>query len=403
MAATRADVYRRWAAAVAGLGAFACTTARAGSTLDLKVLSYKEDDDRTQVVNPALYYDLDLAEKGRIGILAAYDSISGASPTGEAPRLDAVSGASAVSGSIPRATYDDTRQALSASYGRRFGSHLPTATLSYSKESDYLSQGISLVDAWEMPGGRSTLHYGFGTSKDVVDAETMPRSEDKSALSLSVGWTRVLGARDLMDISIGHERLSGYLEDPYKVVTAGGVVVPEIRPDARDRWSAVLKYGHYFKSRGAVKTSYRYYTDDWDVTAHTGEVSYDQRIGRRWIVSPRLRYHTQGAASFFAYEFAAPEPEMSADYRLSSFWSWEAGLGFSVDLGSHLSLNLAVEYLEQTGNDRVRPHPAAPLNAPLRPLVPEDEEEEEDGDGVGEVSPADMRVTTATLGFSFRF
>ena len=219
MAATKGGPTRRIALLAAGIGAFAGTAARGESSLDAKLLAYKESDGRTQVVNPGLYWEQDFGEKGYLGILAAYDTISGASPTGEAPTLDATTSASPSTGSIPKASYRDTRQAAAVSYGRRLGVHLPSVTLSYSHESDYLSRGVSLVDAWDLRGGASTLHLGVGTTRDRIDPVNMNASFRKQSLSVSAGWTQVMGPRDLLDVSLGHESISGYLTDPYKVLS----------------------------------------------------------------------------------------------------------------------------------------------------------------------------------------
>ena len=399
------DAGRRIGIVAAGIGALASASAQAQSEADIRFLHYREQEGRTAVNNPEIYFTHDFGDKGKLGLLLSYDSITGASPTGETPSLDATTSASSGSSTIPTADYSDTRQAVTASYARRFGTHLPSVALSYSKESDYLARGFSLVDSWDLFGGRATLHAGVGVSDDRIDPVNTSDSFTKQSQSYSAGWTQVLGPRDLLDFSVGLDRLSGYLNDPYKLVTAAGVAVPENRPDSRSRNSAVLKYGHYFLSRGAIKMSYRYYWDDWSVKAHTLELTYDQRIGRRVILTPRLRYYRQGAAEFFGYEFTTPEPFMTSDYRLSSFWSWLGGIGLTVELSDHLAFNLAVAYQDQTGLDRVTPKSAV-VPTLLRASTGSALEEEDDDEGevhVGAVSPADLTTLTGTLGFKIRF
>ena len=395
---------RRVGIVATGIGALAATSAQARTEVDIKYLHYREQDGRTGVNNPELYFRHDFGDKGQLGMLLSYDSISGASPTGETPTLDATARASADSSTIPMAEYSDTRQAITLSYSRRFGSHLPSVALSYSKESDYLARGFSLVDSWDLFGGRATLHAGVGMSRDVIEPVDTGNSFSKESLSFSAGWTQVLGPRDLLDFSIGLDRLDGYLNDPYKLVTADGVASPENRPQSRSRKSAVIKYGHYFLSRGALKTSYRYYWDDWSVDSHTIDLSYDQRIGRRFIVTPRLRYYRQGAAEFFGYEFATSQPFMTSDYRLSSFWSWLAGIGLTVELNDRLSFNIAAAYQNQTGLDRVTPRSAV-VPTLLRTAGSLDgSEEDEESEGVtGTVSAADLKTITGTLGFTIKF
>lgn len=388
----------------AGVSALGANAPRADSSLDFRYLFYGESDNRTQVLNPELYYQQNWGEKGQMGLLLSYDSISGASPTGAVPTLDATATASS-SGTIPMAEYTDTRKAAGVNFDRRFGSHLPSVNLSYSKESDYLSRGVSLLDSWEMFGKRSTLHFGFGRTWDDIDPVNMTQQFTKSSRSYSLGWTQVLGARDLLDVSFGLEDLSGYLTDPYKVVTVAGIDMPEVRPDARSRKTAMLKYGHYFQSRTALKPSFRYYWDDWSIKAYTFGLDLDQRIGRNWILSPELRLYRQGAASFFAFEFAAPQPAMSADYRLSSFWSWKAGLGVTVAMNDRVSFNMAAAYQDQTGLDRYTPPPpvVVPLQGGPWAVTLEEEEEGEDDEGPSSLSAADMTVLTATFGFTFSF
>lgn len=390
-------------AIAAGLGAIAGTVARADTTVDTKFLWYSESGGRTKVLNPAVSVEQTVGEKGLFGLQLAYDTISGASPTGEAPTLDAMASASSA-GNIPLADYKDTRRAIGASYSQRFGSHLPSIDLSYSRENDYLSRGLSLVDSWDLNGGRSTFHFGAGLTRDRIDPVGLTESFKKDSFSLAAGWTQVIGPRDLVDVSLGLTDFSGYLTDPYKRVTVAGVSAPENRPDSRSRKTFVVKYGHYFMVHSALKTTYRYYWDDWSVKAHTLEFSYDQHIGERLIVTPRVRYYRQSHASFFAYEFDTPQEFISSDYRLSSFWSWLAGVGFQLKLTDNLSFNMDAGYQKQTGLDRAKAVTAlTPVVAPAGGRVTFAEEGEEGGGSPGSLSAADLTTVTATIGFSFRF
>ncbi len=392
----------------AGIGALAGTAARAESSVDFRTLYYGEGGGRTQVINPEMLFQQDFGDKGQLGVVLSYDSISGASPTGAYPSVDATVSASGVatsSSNIPMAEYRDHRKATILSYSNRIGPHIPSVDLSYSRESDYLSKGVSLVDSWDLFGKRSTFHFGAGILRDNVLPVHTNDNFPKKSLSLSAGWTQVMGPRDLLDFSFGVIKLNGYLTEPYKVVpvVSLGTTVHEIRPDTRMRNSAVVKYGHYFLSKTAVKISYRYYWDDWSLKAHTLEVGWDRRFGDRFIVSPRLRFYQQGAASFFAYQFDTPQTYMSSDYRLSAFWSWLLGLGFRWDITETFALVLDTSFTSQTGTDRVTPISTA---VPLFHLVPGSivlDQEDTGGGGPTSVSAADLQTTTVTVGFSIKF
>jgi hypothetical protein len=376
----------------AGIGALASGAARGDSTVDFRTLYYGEGGGRTQVVNPEMLFTQNFGDKGQLGLLLAYDSISGASPTGEYPSTDTVTTASgsSTSSNIPMVDYRDTRRATSLSYSKRLGSNLPSVELSYSREGDYLSKGYSLVDSWDLFGKRSTLHFGGAVLNDNVFPAHTDFNFKKKSVAYSAGWTQVLSPRDLLDVSYGLTRLNGYLTDPYKVVNVGTVVVPEVRPDLRNRNTLNIKYGHYYLSRTAVKIGYRYYWDDWSLKAHTLDLGWDRRVGNKVILSPRFRFYQQDGAFFFANQFSAPQQYMSADYRLSAFWSWLIGMGFSVELTDTMSLIVDASYSDQTGTDRVSLTATAPVG----------------GEGEGSttsVSPADLQVTTVTIGFSFKF
>ena len=89
----------------ASAGAFAARGARAQSQIDAKLLYYKEDGGRTQVVNPLVDVHEDLGDAwGTLDLLLAFDTISGASPTGGYPSLDvttSASGHTSAAGSLP--------------------------------------------------------------------------------------------------------------------------------------------------------------------------------------------------------------------------------------------------------------------------------------------------------------
>jgi hypothetical protein len=90
---------------------------------------------------------------------------------------------------------------------------------------------------------------------------------------------------------------------------------------------------------------------------------------------------------------------MSGDYRLSSFWSWLAGIGFTVEVSDRVSFQMEAAYLDQTGRDRVKPPPTLPV---LFGKVSAFEDENEGG-GPSTLSAADLKTITGTLGFSFKF
>jgi hypothetical protein len=397
----------------AGLSALAAGRADAQSNLDFRYLYYQESNGRTKVLNPWINLHQDFGLKGgALSLLLGYDTISGASPTGGYPTADATTSASGVSSSnssIPQVAYHDTRKSATLGYVHKFGAHLPSIDISYSKENDYVARNAGLSDAWTLAHGRGTLHFGVSIGRDIVTPVITPTiparlDHDKSSDGFALGWSWIAGERDLLDVSASLTKLSGYLTDPYKIVpiTTGAVPeVPEQRPDSRSRRAVLFKYGHYFdEANGALKTTFRYYWDDWAIRAYTLDLLYDAHVGSRWIVSPQLRLYSQSSASFFAYEFAAPQVYMSSDYRLSAFDSVLGGLALSYRFPHDLTASLGVTYQSQRGRDRVVPRTTAPP-PPVTPLTPLDDGEGEGGSAL--VSSADMTVMAWTFGLTWRY
>ncbi len=391
----RRRLLRKFPWLAAGVGSLVARDARGQASLDSRFLFYKESGGRTQVVNPVLLLQDDFGEKyGKVGLTLGYDAISGASPTGAYPTSDVTTSASGrliAAGNFPQAQYTDSRKSVSATYGRKFGSHLPTIDLSYAKENDYTARGVEVSDSWTVLHGLGTLHAGFSLARDIVAPVTNRLQLPKSENGFSLGFTRILGERDLIDVSASWMQLSGYLDDPYKVVPIGPAgttnTVAEHRPDTRSRRALVVKYGHHYPWEGAVKVTYRYYNDSWSIQAHTLEIEYDQHLFSDWIVAPRFRFYTQNGASFYASRLDTPRTYLSADYRLSPMSSVLGGLTISRRINDAISVNLGATVQSQIGRDRVTPVLTSPIGVGQ----------------IGTVSAADMNVTTFTLGFTRLF
>jgi hypothetical protein len=381
---------------VAGAGALAAQGALAQSQIDARLLFYKESGGRTQVLNPFVNVHEDLGDAwGSLDLLLGYDTISGASPTGGFPSVDVTTSASGhtrAAGTVPLASYSDQRKSAGLAWGRKFGSQLPSIDVSYSKENDYTARSFGLSDAWTFAGGRATLHAGASFASDIVAPVTNNLELAKKEQGFALGWTWILDERDLLDVSASLMKLSGYLDDPYKIVPVGTpgnfVELPDHRPDSRQRRAVVGKYGHYFLWGGALKASYRYYWDDWSVKAHTLELVYDHRLFESWIVSPTVRLYTQTAAAFWGNTFAAKQEFMSADYRLAAFSSILGGLTVTHKLSEGVDVNLGFTLQSQAGRDSIT------VAKPATPGSPA---------GSASISAADLSVTTISAGFTWRY
>jgi hypothetical protein len=258
-------------------------------------------------------------------------------------------------------------------------------------EKDYVSTSFGISDAWTLFQGRGTLHYGLSQANDTVAPVTSTLRSPKKTLGYSLGWTWVLGENDLLDIGVSRMSLKGDLTEPYLIVPVGTTTLPELRPETRKRDAFFIKQGHYFEWDGALKTSYRFYRDDWGIRAHTLDFVYDQHLDDSLMLSPEVRFYTQGAASFYGAQFNGPQPFMSADYRLSAFSSIQLGCSVSMDIAEGLRASLGGSYQIQQGRDKLTPlQSAATATSPAIYAGPT-------------TSAADVNTMTLTLGLKWQF
>jgi len=384
---------------VAGMGMMSGRVALAQSSVELRYLFYNESDGRTQVSNPTLLLHHELSEAlGQIDLMLSHDSISGASPTGGYPTLSVTTTTSAsgnsstnAAGKIPMVQYMDERNSQGLTYSRRIGAHLPSIDLSHSVEKDYTSKTFGLSDAWTMFEGRGTLHYGLSRSDDTVAPVTTSLRLPKTTNGLSLGWTWVLGEDDLLDVGLSRMSLKGDLTEPYLIVPVGNTTQVERRPDTRERDAYFIKQAHYFEWDGALKTTYRYYRDDWGIKAHTLDFTYDQHLDDGWILTPRVRFYTQNAASFYDSKFTTAQTYMSSDYRLSAFSSILLGGSLSTEIMEGLTLSVGGTYQIQQGRDKLTPlQTAATASTPAIYAGPT-------------TSAADVNTTTVTVGLKWQY
>lgn len=353
-------------------------------------LLYYTEKDRVSVTEPVASVKKNYGDDRSFTVRAVFDSISGASPNGATPTntpqtFTSASGNSSYTtpaGEQPRRTFQDTRIALGADWERPLGLQVRNVlTGNISTESDYFSLGFGDTLTRDFNNRLTTLSAGLGVSFDIVNPEgTVPvgmqllstvvpvtgESEgsgaQKNTVDVLFGVTQVLTPRAITQLNYTHAHLSGYLTDPYKVISvvdSGGNTVDyrfEKRPDSRDANAVFWKYIYHLPN-DVVRMTYRYFWDDWGIRSHTADIRYRLELPRGTYLEPHYRYYRQTAASFYRYSLLNTDPVpayTSADYRLAEMQGDTVGLKLGVPFGKRSELSLRVERMVQTGNS----HPA---------------------------------------------
>ena len=246
---------------------------------------------------------------------------------------------------ISSPSYSDTRIYPSLNYGV---SNEQTGWsygggLSFSTEYDYKSFGAGLniaktskdknrEIALKLQGYFDTWLVIYpiefrATGNQHEDEGTSPRN----SYSASLSYSQVVNKRLQMSLILDGIYQNGLLATKYqRIYFADGSKGLETLPDTRLKLPIGLRANYFLDDRFIVRAYYRYYSDDWGISAHTLDLELPVKINPYFSVSPFYRYYTQTAAKYFApYGAHAPSDVFySSDYDLSAFSSHFFGAGF---------------------------------------------------------------------------
>jgi hypothetical protein len=102
-------------------------------------------------------------------------------------------------------------------------------------------------------------------------------------------------------------------------------------PDNRFKLPIGARFNYYINEHFIVRTYYRYYTDDWDIQAHTFNIEVPVKISEKFTAYPMYRYYTQTQAKYFSpYQtHLSTEQFYTSDFDLSAFSANQYGFGVS--------------------------------------------------------------------------
>ncbi|HEU4590513.1 MAG TPA: DUF3570 domain-containing protein [Steroidobacteraceae bacterium] len=404
--------------------------------VETAALYYGESDGRVQDASLNAIAVRDFGDERKFSLDIGVDTLTGASPSGaiasDRPQtFTSPSGRSTYTtsaGQIPLdSSFHDTRFALNAAWSQPFARlYSFDAGIGVSTEFDYQHIGVnagltrdfnqrnttlSLAAAYGLDqvkpvGGLPAPFSQMGDASEGEDggdgAGRSGNSDDKKVLDVLFGVTQVLGRHSLLRLNYSYSDSTGYLTDPYKILSVvdpvtgeplartpppgvsgpSGVYLFERRPDSRRRQSLYGELRQDFSGK-VLSLGYRYSTDDWNVDSHTLEGRLRFPLGELGYLEPHLRYYTQTAASFYRYSLAdgAPLPEFAtADARLADLDAYTAGLKYGRQTSGGNEWSARLEFYHQTSK------------APAATLI---------GSQVGNVQMPDFDAVILQFGYHF--
>ena len=362
-------------------------------------LYYGEDADRVQDLSVSVLARRTFYDDKFLTMGLTVDALTGATPIGGIHQTVAQTFTSASGNNVYTAPantlpldseFRDTRVAVSGNWQQPLGRLMQiNVGLSASKEYDYLHLGVNAKLSRDFNQRNTTVSAGLAFSSDTIDAQdgapmalTSMRNvgdlsnrlgeQDKDVVDVVLGVTQVISKNLLVQLNYSFSDSSGYLNDPYKIVSVvdavTGDVVPRIptpgvlgpsheylfegRPDERTKHSL---YGQakYYMGGKVLDASYRYMTDDWDIDSHTLDLRYRWPMGDSRYLEPHLRFYTQTDASFYQVGIVdgAPLPAYASnDYRLGNFDAITVGLKYGWTTKNDNEMSARLEFYQQSGS-----------------------------------------------------
>lgn len=354
-------------------------------------LGYSETEGRVQALEPAVTINAEFENEKVWSTKLVLDSLTGASPngalvSGQPQTFTTPSGKSnytTKAGDIPLDdTFKDTRVNVSTSWSQPLSRTLKGSVgLNFSTEYDYVSLGLNTSLTKESDDKNTSYTAGLAYTNDKISAvggtpiplaamapsgSTQARDgsdETKSTYDLLLGMSQVINRSWIVQANLSLGYSTGYLNDPYKIVTifddaAGPTLgdaqsyIFENRPDKRFKQSLYLASKNNFKL-GILTTSYRFFTDDWGLSSHTVESSFNYALSKKWHIEPGLRVYKQSAVDFYDFAIGNSEAlpkEVTADNRLGDMMAITPSIKFIRKLQNEKEMSLILRYYSQTGD-----------------------------------------------------
>jgi hypothetical protein len=278
-------------------------------------------DQSMTVYEPKLFFDADIGANTTIFGDLAVDMWSSASDM----IIDTASGASGSSVTTEEGGGLQSRIGVNFGVSQKFKTWTFIPRVGYSKEFDYQSVNGGLTVQKTFAEDNFTLSAGTQYYNDAVNVYDVEEGEfdgyaSKRILNMYMGASQILSPVDLISFEYSFTNQSGYLAGNVNSVSLSGSRVNEVLPNKRNRHSAMLRYVHGFSEKFAGHLDYKFYLDDWGITAHMIEPSvYVSLLDDALLLKFAYRFYAQSASNYSASSFRSRQEFMTSDSDLDAF------------------------------------------------------------------------------------
>lgn len=155
-------------------------------------------------------------------------------------------------------------------------------------------------------------------------------SEARNSYSSSFTFSQSLTQRLQLSLLLDLVYQSGYLSTPFhRIYFTNSTETNEKLPSSRFKIPFGMRLNYFIGDKFIIRSYYRFYHDDWGLTAHTFNIEVPIKLSSFFSLSPFYRYYTQTGVKYFAAykSHVAAEAFYTTDDDLSKFTSNTEGLG----------------------------------------------------------------------------
>lgn len=209
------------------------------------------------------------------------------------------------------------------------GANVLFAKATKDKNREFSAKASVFLDTWSviLPVELRNIETNF----KYKQGDNAPRNSYNLVLGLSQVVNQRLQVSILTDI--GYQ--TGLLGTAYQRVYLGdngNNAYSEKLPDNRFKLPVGLRANYFLGDKFILRSFYRFYTDNWNLTAHTAELEIPYKITPFVSVAPFYRFYSQSGVDYFKpykeHLLSDNSEFYTSDYDLSKFTSHLFGLNF---------------------------------------------------------------------------
>ncbi len=210
--------------------------------------------------------------------------------------------------------------------------------VSSSTEYDYQSFGGNIFYSKKTNNKNGEFTAKFQAYLDQVKmilpielrTDQGPANSSRNTFAASLSYSQVINQNFQVIFLADIITQSGYLSLPFHRVYFDDMTVhQENLPSNRLKIPVAVRASYFVGDNIIIRAYYRYYSDDWKLSAHTADLEIPVKITPFFSISPFFRYYSQQGTKYFKgyREHNSAEEFYTSNYDLSTFNSSFFGAG----------------------------------------------------------------------------